>query len=91
MKTRLLVSFAIGIVIVAWFETMPSMQNGTNPWFGLQFPGHAAAFVFWGMIGGSTSAGIFVAGTVNAIFYGTAIFIVLSLLRSLLGLVRPRN
>jgi hypothetical protein len=80
MKTRLFASLLIGALMAAVFDAMPV----TSPWLDLQFPGHVAAYFFWGMMGGSTSSGLFIALIVNAVVYAAMVFVVLSVVLSVL-------
>jgi hypothetical protein len=80
MKMRLFASLLIGALMAAVFYAMPL----TSPWLNFQFPGHAAAFVFWGMVSNSTSAGLLVASIVNAVLYAALVFVLLSVVLSVL-------
>jgi hypothetical protein len=54
----------------------------------LQFPGHVVAYFFWGMMGGSTSSGLFIALIVNTVVYAAMAFVVLSVLRMAIDMTK---
>jgi hypothetical protein len=66
-------AMAIGVVISSVLLAIPSGDG----WFGLGFPGLAAAVVFW-QIAGESAWGVAVAWVVNAAVYGAGAFFVLS-------------
>lgn len=87
MKTRLFACLLIGVIISVMLHEMPSLGDGSKA-FEQPMPGAAAAFVFWGMLGGSASAGIFIATFVNGAIYGAIAYCVLGLLRAAMGLTK---
>jgi hypothetical protein len=88
MKTRLFACLLIGVIISVMLHEMPSLGDGSKALFEQPMPGAAAAFVFWGMLGGSASAGIFIATIVNGAMYGAIAYCVLGLLRAATGLTK---
>ena len=88
MKTRLFVSLFIGALISVVLHAMPSIGDGTKPLFEPPIAGAAAAFVFWGMTGGSTTAGLLIATIVNAAMYGAVAYCVLSILWTAMGVTK---
>jgi hypothetical protein len=76
-RTILIIAFAVGALISG---TLLALEKPTNfAYINWELPGHAAAFVFWGMLGWSTNAGLTVAWFVNAVMYGVAVYIVIRL------------
>ncbi len=76
-RTILIIAFAVGALISG---TLLALEKPTNfAYINWELPGHAAAFVFWGMLGWSTNAGLTVAWFVNAVIYGVAVYIVIRL------------
>jgi hypothetical protein len=47
----------------------------------LEWPGISAAYLFWGVVGGSAFVGIAIAWVVNAIVYGAGAFAILIFLK----------
>jgi hypothetical protein len=79
VKKLFLISLLIGGLISG---TLIALEKPTNfAYINWELPGHAAAFVFWGMLGWSTNAGLTVAWFVNAILYGAAVYIVIRLFK----------
>ena len=82
MNKLFLISLLIGGLISG---TLLALEKPTNfAYINWELPGHAAAFVFWGMIGGSTTAGLTVAWFVNAIVYGVLVFVPISMFKLML-------
>lgn len=76
-RTILIIAFAVGALISG---TLLALEKPTNfAYINWELPGHAAAYVFWGMLGWSTNAGLTVAWFVNAVMYGVAVYIVIRL------------
>lgn len=74
-KTSFIIAFAIGMVISGTFAIL-------DPYTGFYFlnwqmPGAAVAFVFWGMLGWSTSAGLVVGWLVNGLVYSAPFLVVI--------------
>jgi hypothetical protein len=89
MKPRLVIALAIGALISTLLLVMESLTDHSIFWMGWEMPGISAAYLFWGAVGGSASAGIAIAWVVNAIVYGTAAFGVLTVFK-LLTLALPK-
>lgn len=47
LKTNLTIALASGFLVSSVFMTIPSMRDGTSDWSDLEFPGMAAAYLFW--------------------------------------------
>lgn len=81
MRGKFLVALAIGAAISGALTLIdPYVGFALVSW---QMPGAAAAFLFWGMLGLSTFAGLVIAWLVNAFFYAVPIFLVLKALKLL--------
>jgi hypothetical protein len=79
MKKLALISFLIGGLISG---TLFALEKPTNfAFINWELPGHAAAYVFWGVVGGSNAAGFTIAWFVNAMVYGFAVFVLISLFK----------
>ncbi|MEA2891325.1 MAG: hypothetical protein QOI05_2118 [Bradyrhizobium sp.] len=83
MKSRLIFALAIGALISTVLQVMESLTDYSIFWMGWEMPGISAAFLFWGVVGGSAFVGIAIAWVVNAIVYGAAAFGVLTVFKLL--------
>ncbi len=81
MKRILVIAMGIGFLISTIFMAIPSMRNGTSHWSDVEFPGMAAAYLFWGAVGSSVFVGTVIGWAVNAVVYGLIAFAVLGVLR----------
>lgn len=75
MKTSFVIALVIGLAISGTFAAL-------DPYTGFYFlnwqmPGATAAFVFWGMLGWSTSAGLIVGWLVNGLVYSVPFLVVI--------------
>ena len=82
-KTSFVIALVIGLAISGIFIVL-------DPYTGFYFlnwqlPGNAAAFVFWGVLGWSTSAGLVVSWLVNGLVYSVPFLVVI---RSIVALRR---
>ena len=87
MKANLIVALAIGALIATVLLAMEPLTDYSL--LSLELPGVAAAFLFWGAVGGPAFAGIAIAWVVNAIVYGAAVFGVVTVFK-LLTLALPK-
>jgi hypothetical protein len=67
IKTSFVIALVIGLIISGIFIVL-------DPYTGFYFLnwqllGNAVAFVFWGMLGGSTTAGLAISWLVNGLMY----------------------
>lgn len=86
LKTNLAIALAIGFLISTIFMAIPSMRNGTSDWSDVEFPGMAAAYLFWGALSDSVFWGTVIGWAVNAVVYSGPALVVVSvftMLRSL--------
>ena len=86
LKINLMIALAIGFLISTTFMLIPSMRNGTSDWSDVEFPGMAAAYLFWGALSDSVFWGVAIGWAVNAVVYSAPAFVVVSMftvLRSL--------
>jgi hypothetical protein len=77
-KTSFIIALLIGLVISGIFIVL-------DPYTGFYFlnwqlPGNAAAFVFWGMLGGSTTSGLVVSWLVNGLVYSLPALVVIRII-----------
>ena len=80
MKTRFIIATAIGVLISAVLLVMDlRSEGGAGNWAFLELPGIAAAYLFWGAVGGSVFLGVAIAFVVNAVVCGAAAFGLVSL------------
>lgn len=86
LKTNLAIALSIGFLISTVFMAIPSIRNGTSDWADLEFPGMAAAYLFWGALGDSVFWGTVVGWAVNAMVYSLPAFVVVSVLTVLRSL-----
>lgn len=75
VKTTFVIALVIGLAISGIFIVL-------DPYTGFYFlnwqlPGNAAAFVFWGVLGWSTSAGLVVSWLVNGLLYSVPFLVVI--------------
>lgn len=75
IKTSFVIALVIGLVISGIFIVL-------DPYTGFYFlnwqlPGNAAAFVFWGMLGGSTTSGLVVSWLANGFVYSVPALVVI--------------
>lgn len=72
IRTSYFIALLIGLAISGTFAILdPSTGFYFLNW---QMPGATAAFVFWGMFGWSTSAGLIVGWLVNGLLYSVPLF-----------------
>jgi hypothetical protein len=86
IKTSFVIALLIGLVISGIFVVL-------DPYTGFYFlnwqlPGNAAAFVYWGMVGGSTASGLVISWLVNGLVYSVPAFVVI---RSIIALRREKT
>ena len=81
MKRMLGIAIGIGFLISTIFMAIPSMREGTSDWASLEFPGMAAAYLFWGAVGNSVIAGMTIGWAANAIVYGLIAFVIIGALK----------
>jgi hypothetical protein len=87
MRANIIIALAIGAIISTVLLVLEPLTDYSL--LSLEWPGVAAAFLFWGAVGGPAFAGIAIAWVVNAIVYGAAAFGVLTVLK-LLTLALPK-
>ncbi len=73
-----MIALAIGFLISTVFMSIPSMRDGTSDWSGVEFPGMAAAYLFWGALSDSVFWGMVIGWAVNAMVYSLPAFVVIS-------------
>lgn len=83
IKTSFAIAFAIGLIISGIFAIL-------DPYTGfyflnLQLPGSAVAYIYWGMLGGSTASGLVIMWLINGLMYSVPPFVVI---RSIVALRR---
>lgn len=78
LKTNLTIALASGFLISTVFMAIPSMRDGTSDWSDVEFPGMAAAYLFWGALGDSVFWGTVIGWTVNALVYSLPAFVLVS-------------
>lgn len=86
LKTNLMLALAIGFLISTVFMSIPSMRDGTSDWSGVEFPGMAAAYLFWGAFSESVFWGSVIGWAANAVVYSLPAFAVLSMFTMLKSL-----
>ncbi|MGY4505315.1 large-conductance mechanosensitive channel [Bradyrhizobium sp. GM24.11] len=86
LKTNLMIALAIGVLISAVFMSRPSMRDGTSDWSGVEFPGMAAAYLFWGALSDSVFWGTIIGWAVNVVVYSLPAFVVFSVFTALRSL-----
>lgn len=79
LKTNLMIALAIGFLMSTVFMSIPSMRDGTSDWSGVEFPGMAAAYLFWGAFSESVFWGTVIGWAANAVVYSLPAFAVLSM------------
>lgn len=84
VKTNLMIAF--GFLISSIFISIPSMRDGTSDWSGVEFPGMAAAYLFWGALSDSVFWGTVIGWAVNAVAYSLPAFVVFSAFTALRSL-----
>ena len=90
MKTNLIIALAIGALISAVLLALEPLTD--YAFLSLEWPGVSAAYLFWGAVGGSAFAGIAISWLVNALCYGLGAFVILSVLKLLVGATaQPRS
>lgn len=88
MKRMLGIAMGIGFLISTIFMAIPSMREGTSEWSSLEFPGMAAAYLFWGAVGNSVFVGMVIGWAVNAIVYGLVALVIIGTLKIVGAIVR---
>ncbi|QQN67316.1 hypothetical protein JIR23_17115 [Bradyrhizobium diazoefficiens] len=78
MKTNLTIASASGFLVSTVFMAIPSMRDGTSDWSDVEFPGMAAAYLFWGALGYSVFWGTVIGWAVNAPVYSLPVFVLVS-------------
>lgn len=86
LKTNLMIALAIGFLISTVFMSIPSMRDGISDWSGVEFPGMAAAYLFWGALGESVFWGTVIGWAANAMVYSLPAFAVVSMFTMLKSL-----
>ncbi|MBK3663489.1 hypothetical protein JJE66_19980 [Bradyrhizobium diazoefficiens] len=86
LKTNLMMALAIGFLISTVFMSIPSMRDGTSDWSGVEFPGMAAAYLFWGALSDSVFWGTVIGWAANAVVYSLPAFAVVSIFTALKSL-----
>lgn len=86
LKTNLMMALAIGFLMSTVFMSIPSMRDGTSDWSGVEFPGMAAAYLFWGAFSESVFWGSVIGWAANAVVYSLPAFAVLSMFTMLKSL-----
>lgn len=86
LKTNLMIALAIGVLISSVFMSISSMRDGTSDWSGVEFPGMAAAYLFWGALSDSVFWGTVIGWAVNAVAYSLPAFVVFSAFTALRSL-----
>jgi hypothetical protein len=81
MKSVLIIGLAIGALVSTVLLVMEQLTDQSIAVMGWEMPGIAAAYLFWGAVGSSVSLGVAIAWAVNAIVYGAAAFVVLTLVK----------
>ena len=79
VKSILAIALAIGVLIATILLVLEPLTDYSL--LSLEWPGITAAYLFWGVVGGSAFVGIAIAWVVNAIVYGAGAFAVLIFLR----------
>jgi hypothetical protein len=79
VKSILAIALAIGVLIATILLVMEPLTDYSL--LSLEWPGITAAYLFWGVVGGSAFVGIAIAWVVNAIVYGAGAFAVLIFLK----------
>jgi len=79
VKSILAIALAIGALIATILLVMEPLTDYSL--LSLEWPGITAAYLFWGVVGGSAFVGIAIAWVVNAIVYGAGAFAVLIFLK----------
>jgi hypothetical protein len=79
VKSILAIALAIGVLIATILLVIEPLTDYSllSP----ELPGITAAYLFWGVVGGSAFLGIAIAWVVNAIVYGAGAFAVLIFLK----------
>jgi hypothetical protein len=72
MRLKIVLALAIGALISAGLLAIEQRTDYALLW--LEWPGVSAAYLFWGAIGGSAVAGIFLCWAVNAFIFAAASF-----------------
>jgi hypothetical protein len=78
-KSILAIALAIGVLIATILLVIEPLTDYSL--LSLEWPGITAAYLFWGVVGGSAFVGIAIAWVVNAIVYGAGAFAVLIFLK----------
>ena len=82
IRTNLIIALAIGAAVSA---ALLAIESPTDYAFlSWEWPGVAAAYLFWGAVGGPAFAGIAISWAVNALCYGLGAFVILSVIRLLI-------
>jgi len=79
VKSILAIALAIGVLIATLLLVIEPLTDYSL--LSLELAGITAAYLFWGVAGGSAFAGIAIAWVVNAIVYGAGAFAVLIFLK----------
>ena len=79
VKSILAIALAIGVLIATILLVIEPLTDYSL--LSLELAGITAAYLFWGVAGGSAFAGIAIAWVVNAIVYGAGAFAVLIFLK----------
>jgi hypothetical protein len=79
VKSILAIALAIGVLIATILLVIEPLTDYSL--LSLEWPGITAAYLFWGVVGGSAFVGIAIAWVVNAIVYGAGAFAVLIFLK----------
>jgi hypothetical protein len=82
-KKILIVAIAIGVLISTALLVMEELTDHALVWMDWQMPGINAAYLFWGVVGGSALLGVAICWLVNAAVYGAAAFAVLMIINLL--------
>lgn len=86
LKTNLMIALAIGFLISTVFMSIPSIRDGTSDWSGVEFPGMAAAYLFWGALSESVFWGTVVGWAANAVVYSLPAFVAINAFTALRSL-----
>jgi hypothetical protein len=81
MKSVLIVALATGALVSTVLLVMEQLTDQSIAVMAWEMPGISAAYLFWGAVGSSVFLGVAIAWAMNAIVYGAAAFVVLTVVR----------
>lgn len=89
IKDRLIIALVIGALISTVLLVMEPLTDYSL--LSLEGPGIAAAYLFWGAVGGSAFLGIAIAWAANALTYGLSAFAILYVFSALKLLIKKSS